>query len=160
MKISKLEPCSFDLISTFARKVPNKESENSLLRKIGASLLCESGTFWRVNSAHHSSDSFVTWNTDGVLAPKLELRTKERRLLLSEENTGHVSKMRKAVWNTEIVEDMCILHSSDATVSVAIEILGKNPDSTTDELMLHMESIEIPIGDEIEKKADDNIRNF
>ena len=163
MKISRLEQLAFDLSSLLSTKLNDVELVSSLLGNIGTSLSCGWATRWRVNSAHQSLDPVVTWNAEGVLAPKLELHTKNRRLSLSEGNAGHVWRTRKPIWSNDFVRDMCLPRSIDAseaglsggiwfalktdsTVYGVIEILGENLGSSTDKLLLPVESIGLLIG--------------
>lgn len=135
----------------------------TLLETIGRSLPCEWGTFWSVDSAHHELVPTITWTASDVIAPKLEIHTKDRRLSLSEGNAGHVWRTRKPIWTTDILKDMCLPRSIDAqeaglkggvwfalktdtVVYGVIEMLGKHLALPTEELLLHIESLGIQIG--------------
>ena len=117
MKISKLEQLLFDVTSISTSEVAGEELANASINTIGTALLCEWGSYWRVDSLNRSLDSLATWNTKGVHVQKLELRPKGRSRSLSDGNAGHVWSTRKPIWNTNIVKDICIPRSIDAKES-------------------------------------------
>jgi hypothetical protein len=139
----------------------------NLLESIGPSLDCEWGTFWIVDSVHHELVPTVTWAARGVVAPKLETHTRNRRLSLSEGNAGHVWRTRRPIWTTDILTDMCLPRSIDAreaglaggvwfalktdtAVYGVIEMLGRHIATTNEELLLNLESLGIQIGRKLE----------
>jgi len=140
----------------------NQVSQKTL-EELGRALHCQWGTYWSVSAELQQLRPFVTWTEQGLNAPDLNRNTKNRTLSLSEGTAGHVWRSKKPVWTLDLIQDMCLPRSLDATKSgltggiwfavrtedtvyAVIELLGHNVIPPSQELILGIESFGIHLG--------------
>ena len=138
-----------------------------LLERLGEALGCDWGTVWKVDTVHLRLCPIATWNSPSHEIPALERDTKSRTLSLSEGNAGHVWRSKKPIWTVDLIREMCIPRSLDATDAGlrggiwfalktehatygVIELLGRDLPSPTAELLAGLEILGVRLGEAIE----------
>ncbi len=140
-------------------------SEISLesLGALAESLRCDWATYWQVDPAAQVLRAKVTWRRPGVDSAHLARDTQGRSLTMSEGVAGHVWRSRKPIWTNNIVQDMCLPRSLDAseaglhggvwfavqnkrTVYGVIELLGRDLNPGTREHLLVIEQFGFTLG--------------
>jgi hypothetical protein len=76
---------------------------------------CQWGTYWHVDSRKLLLTPAFCWNNESLRAEKLRRDTDSKSLTLSEGTAGHVWRTGKPVCTDNIVRDMCLPRSLDAT---------------------------------------------
>lgn len=76
---------------------------------------CQWGTYWHVDSQKLLLTPKFCWNSESLRAEKLRKDTDSKSLTLSEGTAGHVWRTGKPVCTDNIVRDMCLPRSLDAT---------------------------------------------
>ena len=139
------------------------EAMRAILPLLGRATGCLWGTYWSVDPATMRLTPLVSWSDPSVSAPQLDADTRGRALSLSEGNAGHVWRSQKPIWTTDILRDMCIPRSLDAAsagfnggiwfaikserfVFGVVELLGKQVQKPTEDLLLAMERLGIRLG--------------
>jgi hypothetical protein len=76
---------------------------------------CQWGTYWHVDTKKRLLTPAFCWNNESLRAEKLRKDTDAKSLTLSEGTAGHVWRSGKPVCTDNIVRDMCLPRSLDAT---------------------------------------------
>lgn len=76
---------------------------------------CQWGTYWHVDSTKLLLTPAFCWNNELCRADKLRRDTDARSLTLSEGTAGHVWRMGNPVCTENLVRDMCLPRSLDAS---------------------------------------------
>lgn len=76
---------------------------------------CPWGTYWHADTRKLLLTSAFCWNNETLRAEKLRHDTHNRSLTLSEGTAGHVWRTGTVVCTDNIVRDMCLPRSLDAT---------------------------------------------
>lgn len=143
----------------------------SALKSLAGLINCEWATYWKVDPLSQSLKPFCYWASDPSRVVRLEQHTVTRALSLSEGTAGQVWRNQKLVWSQNIVGDMCLPRSLDATaagfsagiwfavqtphaVYGVVELLGKNIPSGTDAWKIIVERIGFAMGESIRAVVD------
>ena len=163
-ELSRLSDSALDGI----RSGPNiGHAAPSLLKLLAGATKCEWATFWKVDPDALVLRPIATLSSQEAPARQLELDTRNRTLSLSEGNAGHVWRTRRPIWTNDLVRDMCIPRSLDASASGlqggiwfalktdqvvygVIELLGKKLPHSTEESIAAIEILGIKFGRLIE----------
>ena len=88
-----------------------------ILEVLAAPFDCEWATYWHVDSRAGAMRAVIGWTKRDVRPRELEKDTNGRQLTLSEGVAGQVWRGRHPVWTTDLVSDMCLPRSLDATAA-------------------------------------------
>jgi hypothetical protein len=76
---------------------------------------CQWGTYWHVDANKLLLTPAFSWNNEALRAENLRRDTNARSLTLSEGTAGHVWRTGEPVCTDNLVSDMCLPRSLDAT---------------------------------------------
>jgi hypothetical protein len=88
-----------------------------ILEALAAPFECEWATYWHADPRAGTLRAAISWTKRGVHPLGLEKHTSGRQLSLSEGVAGQVWRGRHPVWTTDLVGDMCLPRSLDATAA-------------------------------------------
>lgn len=141
----------------------SREISLDILRALAESLRCDWATYWQVDPAAQVLRAKVTWRRPGIDSAHLARDTEGRSLSMSEGVAGHVWRSRKPIWTDNIVRDMWLPRSLDAseagphggvwfavqnkrTVYGVIELLGRDLNPGTREQLLAIQQFGFTLG--------------
>jgi hypothetical protein len=88
-----------------------------ILEVLAAPFDCEWATYWHADRRAGALRAAISWTKREVHPLELEKHTSGRQLSLSEGVAGQVWRARHPVWTTDLVRDMCLPRSLDATAA-------------------------------------------
>lgn len=88
-----------------------------ILEGVAATFGCEWATYWQADPRAGTLRAAISWTKRDVRPRGLEKDTNGRQLTLSEGVAGQVWRGRHPVWTTDLVRDMCLPRSLDATAA-------------------------------------------
>lgn len=141
----------------------SSEISLDILEVLAESLRCDWATYWQVDPAAQVLRAKVIWRRPGIDSTHLARDTEGRGLTMSEGVAGHVWRSGKPIWTNNIVRDMCVPRSLDASeaglhggvwfavknkraVYGIIELLGRDLNPGTREHLLVIEQFGFRLG--------------
>jgi hypothetical protein len=100
-----------ELLGSSRREAPHRELLELLCRQFDSAW----GAFWQADETSRVLRSVAVWNTETVNLDKLRRDTEDRNLCLSEGNAGQVWRSGKPICTSNLVREMCLPRSLDAT---------------------------------------------
>lgn len=76
---------------------------------------CNWGTYWKVDAVRRVLTPSGHWNDGQLHADRLKVNTLSRSLTPSEGTAGHVWRSGKPVWTANLIADMCLPRSLEAS---------------------------------------------
>ena len=150
-------------IESIDEKEGTANVDSRLLELLAKHFRCQWATFWKVDPQNMRLRAADVWREQHLSSDVLDRATFQRQLSLSEGTAGHVWRSRKPVWSTNIVRDMCLPRSLDATsadlhggiwfavktddaVYGVVEMLGYNLEPVSEEIVVLIEQVGISLG--------------
>jgi hypothetical protein len=85
------------------------------LQRLANAVRCEWGAYWTLDPPTQQLQAVATWNALGPKGERLEQDTRVRTLASNQGNAGRVWRSRKPIWTTNLVLDMCLPRSLEAS---------------------------------------------
>jgi hypothetical protein len=138
-----------------------------LLFALAETLHCQWAAYWQVDSARTRLHPVTVWTESGLETETLLSHTSKRALAANEGTVGHVWKTGRPVLTTNVLRDMCLPRSIDASscgfrrgiwfavkteiaVHGVVELLGRHIDPAGAEAVTTVENLGIALGRLIE----------
>jgi len=95
----------------------NFELSGPVLENLARAAGCNWAAYWRADARLGILSPVAQWSDGTLRAERLTVDTLNRTLTLGEGTAGHVWRSGKPVWTSNLVEDMCLPRSLDATAA-------------------------------------------
>lgn len=112
LQFAQLTDAASEIVRTAKRPA---DAAKSLVTFLCGWFDCQWGTYWHVDTRKLLLTPAFCWNNETLRAEKLRRDTHARSLTLSEGTAGHVWRTGSVVCTDNIVRDMCLPRSLDAT---------------------------------------------
>jgi hypothetical protein len=158
------------LVETFARATEHVDENQGMagvnpgmLEALAKPFHCQWATFWKVDAKKMQLYPAAVWHENTRSTDILDRDTLQRRLSMSEGTAGHVWRLRKPVWSTNIILDMCLprsleadsvgLHAgvwfavkTDTAVYGVVEMLARTLEPAAEDILIVIEQLGVSLG--------------
>jgi hypothetical protein len=117
MKSFQFDKLTESATAIFRKASDSKSASAELIPFFCAWFDCQWGTYWHVDSTKLLLTPAFCWGNESVRAEKLRRDTATRSLTLSEGTAGHVWQKGIPICTDNLVRDMCLPRSLDASES-------------------------------------------
>jgi hypothetical protein len=89
--------------------------ERAILERLANAARCEWGAYWALDPPRQRLQAVATWSALGPKGERLEQDSRMRTLASNQGNAGQVWQSRKPIWTTNLVLEMCLPRSLEAS---------------------------------------------
>jgi len=87
----------------------------ALLEQIAQAVRCDWGAYWALDPQSRRLQAIATWSALGEEGERFEQDTRVRTLAPHAGNAWHVWRTRRPIWATDLMLEMCLPRSLDAS---------------------------------------------
>lgn len=87
----------------------------AVLERLANAARCEWGAYWTLDPSSQRLQVAASWTSLGPEGERFAQDARVRTLAPNEGNAGHVWRTRKPIWTTNLVLDMCLPRSLEAS---------------------------------------------
>jgi hypothetical protein len=87
----------------------------AVLEQIARAARCEWGAYWALDPLSHRLQAIATWSALGEEGERFEQDTRVRTLAHQAGNAGHVWRNGRPIWATDLLLEMCLPRSLNAS---------------------------------------------
>jgi hypothetical protein len=114
-RLSQLAEATDSAIALLRSERRIEEVAQSVLERLANAVRCEWGAYWALDPLTQRLQAVASWSALGPKGERLEQDARVRTLAMNEGNAGQVWRSRKPIWTTNLVLDMCLPRSLEAS---------------------------------------------
>jgi hypothetical protein len=116
-RLAQLAEATDSAIALLRSKRRIEEVAQAVLERLAAAVRCEWGVYWALDPPTQRLQAVASWSALGPKGERLEQDARMRTLATNQGNAGRVWRSRKPIWTTNLVLDMCLPRSLEASES-------------------------------------------
>jgi hypothetical protein len=114
-RLAQLAEATDTAIVLLRRERRIEEVAQAVLEGLAQAARCEWGAYWALDPPSQRLQAVASWSALGSQGARFEQDARVRTLASNQGNAGQVWRSRKPIWTTNLVLDMCLPRSLDAS---------------------------------------------
>jgi hypothetical protein len=114
-RLAQLAAATYSAIALLRSGRRTEDVAQAVLERLANAAGCEWGAYWALDPLIQRLQAVASWSALGPKGERLEQDARVRTLAISQGNAGQVWRSRKPIWTTNLVLDMCLPRSLDAS---------------------------------------------
>jgi hypothetical protein len=114
-RLARLAEATDSAIALLRSERRVEDIAQAILGRLANAARCEWGVYWALDLRSQRLQAVATWSALGPKGERFEQDARVRTLASNQGNAGQVWRSRKPIWTTNLVLDMCLPRSLEAS---------------------------------------------